>query len=181
MVQLRATLTRSPEPNQGAGAGAPRPNHGPNNRLNLLLSYGGWRSESWANRLPQLLQPMGIHAWMAGSGTEANYLLRSQPVHLAVVDLALPLDAPEGDDTASQMNEGGIRLLQLLSRLDCPPPTIVVRRPRESRADARLLNQALRQGAFAVVDRPVQLELMLDVFRRALTRHYKNRWPGQQL
>ena len=146
----------------------------PGSRLNLLLSYGGWRTESWANRLPQLLEPMGIHAWMADSGTEANYLLRSQTVHLAVVDLALPLDAPDSADTT----EGGVRLLQLLSRLECPPPTIVVRRPRESRADARLLNQALKQGAFAVVDRPVQLELMLEVFRRVLSRHYANRWPG---
>ncbi|MCB9838943.1 MAG: hypothetical protein H6813_06350 [Phycisphaeraceae bacterium] len=171
MLQLRAIPTRSPAPDEGAGCNA----HQPGNRLNLLLSYGGWRSESWAHRLPQLLQPMGIHAWMAGSGTEASYLLRSQRVHLAVVDLALPLDAP---DTAGA-SEGGVRLLQLLARLECPPPTIVVRSPRESRADARLLNQALRQGAFAVVDRPVQLELMLDVFRRALTRHYQNRWPDQ--
>jgi len=170
MVHLRTIQTRSPEPTQGAGRPAQSPN-----RLNLLLSYGGWQTESWASRLPQLLQPMGIHAWMAGSGTEATYLLKSQPVHLAVVDLALPLDTPEGADAT----EGGVRLLHLLSRLECPPPTIVVRRPRESRADARLLNQALRQGAFAVVDRPVQLELMLDVFRRALSRHYKDRWPNQ--
>jgi CheY-like chemotaxis protein len=175
MVHRRAIPNRSPEPGAGPGPDAARPA----NRLNLLLSYGGWRDESWASRLPQLLQPMGIHAWMAASGTEATYLLRSQRVHLAVVDLALPIDAPAGAEPAPTHNEGGIRLLQLLARLDCPPPTIVVRSPRESRADARLLNQALRQGAFAVVDRPVQLELMLDVFRRVLTRHYQNRWPDQ--
>jgi len=177
MVQLRSIQIRSPEPpGPQAGAGS-APQKSPN-RLNLLLSYGGWRDESWANRLPQLLEPMGIHAWMAESGTEASYLLRSQPVHLAVVDLALPLDAPAPHNEAADATEGGVRLLHLLARLETPPPTIVVRRPRESRADARLLNQALRQGAFAVVDRPVQLELMLDVFRRALSRHYMNRWPG---
>jgi len=176
MVVLRAIPHRSPDAHQGGGrVRADLDSNDPDRRLNLLLSYAGWQSESWASRLPQLLQPMGIHAWMAQSGTEASYLLKSQPVHLAVVDLALPIDDPEGADAT----EGGVRLLQLLARLDNPPPTIVVRRPRESRADARLLTQALRQGAFAVVDRPVQMELMLDVFRRALSRHYKNRWPGR--
>jgi hypothetical protein len=36
-------------------------------------------------------------------------------------------------------------------------------------------------GAFAVIDPPREtsdLDLLLDVMRRVLTRHYKGRWPA---
>ena len=47
--------------------------------------------------------------------------------------------------------------------------------------DARELTAALRAGAFAVVDRPRtarDLETLLEVLRRCVTRHYKDQWPA---
>lgn len=74
---------------------------------------------------------------------------------------------------------GGIRLLQLLRRLTEPPPIVVVRRPSvEPRANTRALHEALREGAFAVIDAPVQLEMLLEIMRRILKRHYSDTWPG---
>jgi len=151
-------------------------------RLNLLLSHADWRPETWAESLPRLLEPMGVRAWRVETGRAASRLIQAEPIHIAVVDLSLPLEEsrdPSADSARQAPAEGGQRLLQLLARQPAPPPTIVIKRPKTSRDDARELAQALRFGAFAVIDRPVDLELMLEVFRRVLRRFYRDRWPGE--
>lgn len=159
-------------------------------RLNLLLSAAGhvpWRDEAWAEALPRLLEPMGVRAWRVRSGKEAAQVIRSMTVHIALVDLGLPLEGPTsaaamddagGASGSGPVSEGGARLLDLLSRLASPPPTVVVKRGRSHREDARTLCSALDAGAFAVLERPVQIETALEVMRRILTRHYSGRWPG---
>ncbi|MCA9298147.1 MAG: response regulator [Phycisphaerales bacterium] len=145
-----------------------------NSRLNLLLSYGGWQDESWVDRLPRLLEPMGVRSVRASSGAEASEVIRTVPIHIAVVDLALPIDRT---DTS---REGGCRLLDLLRHLPSPPPTVVVKRARSMREDARAMTAAVKAGAFAVVDRPsdiTDLEGMLAVLRRCMARYYEDRWP----
>lgn len=160
-------------------------------RLNLLLSYGGWQPESWVDVLPRLLEPMGVRAVRARSGHEAAQVIRSTPVHIAVVDLSLPLeakavvaDAPhaagvaEFSGAAPGGEEGGERIMELLQRLECPPPTVIVKRRRTGRENARSLSKALMSGAFAVLEPPVNIELALEVMRRILHRHYAGRWPS---
>ena len=39
------------------------------------------------------------------------------------------------------------------------------------------MEAALRAGAFAVIDQPVDLELMLKVLSRAMQRFYRGQWP----
>ncbi len=154
------------------------------NRLNLLLSWGGWQNESWADRLPALLEPMGVHSLRVRTAREAERAIRSNPVHIAVVDLGLPLDAahstPAGAAT-HQGEEAGPRVLELLRRLDSPPPTVVVQQSRSARDASRHMSAALRCDAFAVVDRAAaDVELMLKVLQRCLQRFYHGRWPGSQ-
>ncbi|MEM1330902.1 MAG: response regulator [Planctomycetota bacterium] len=144
-------------------------------RLNLLLSYAGWEDQPWVERLPRLLEPMGIRSLHARCGREATEVINTEPVHIAIVDLGLPLDR----DAAS--GPAGAKLLEVLRRLEQPPPTVVVREPRTQRENARDLAAALKVGAFAVVHRPrasADLELMLELMRRVLQRHYQGRWPG---
>ncbi|MFO0830962.1 MAG: hypothetical protein U0637_03855 [Phycisphaerales bacterium] len=163
------------------GGGTPGP------RLNLLLSYAGWRSDPWVDRLPRLLEPMGVMSHRAASGREASDVIRTTRIHVAVVDLALPLDLLQSTSRASELDapeftEGGTRLLEILARLAEPPPVVAVKRQRTTRDDARDLSDALRLGAFAVVDRPHQasdLDVILGVIRRILERHYEGRWPTQ--
>jgi DNA-binding response OmpR family regulator len=160
----------------GGEEGAPLPGC-EGGRLNLLLSYAGWHPESWADRLPRLLEPMGIRAVRATTGRQASEVISATPIHIAVVDLGLPLDDAPGRGAAE---EGGAGLLELLSRLSCPPPVVAVKRGRTHRDDGRELAAALRLGAFAVIDRPRgsgDLEILLDVMRRALRRFYQGRWP----
>ncbi|MEE2906921.1 MAG: hypothetical protein VX527_03720 [Planctomycetota bacterium] len=155
---------------EGLGQGSARP------RLNLLLTYGGWRDMPAVLQLPRLLTPMGIRAMQAESGDEAAQIIDREPVHIAVVDLEIPLSPKTGMNTRART--GGPRLLQLLKRLETPPPTIVVK-PRQgsAREHARSLSQSLREGAFAVLDRPLELESLLEVLRRVLRRHYRDGWP----
>lgn len=146
-------------------------------RFNLLLSSGGWSSENWADHLPRLLEPLGVRTVRAHSGHEAKRMLESGAVfHIAVVDLALPIERTQ--NAAAQVeHEGGAKLLQILARLASPPPTVVIKRPRFNRDEVKEMSEALRLGAYACVDRPVDTELMLEVFRRIILRRYANRWP----
>ena len=100
-------------------------------------------------------------------------MIQRQPMHIAVVDLEIPLARTGGSVTA-----GGTRILQLLRRLDPAPPTIVIR-PRQGsgREAARGLAASLRDGAFAVIDRPLHIEVLLETLRRVLRRHYMDTWP----
>ena len=155
------------------------------NRLNLLLSYGSWRADSWADRLPRLLEPMGIQSMRASSAREAERVIRSATIHIAVVDLGIPLHDASGPSSSPSAlapdpaaEEGGTRILELLSRMPSPPPTVVVQSPRTHRDGARCMHAALRCGAFAVVDRSAaEIEMMLDILRRCVGKFYDNKWP----
>lgn len=155
-------------------------------RLNLLLSYAGWQPESWVDRLPTLLEPMGVRSHRATNGRQATEVIRNLRIHIAVVDLGLPLESPMPRRSAAPpataaAEEGGTRLLEVLSRLAAPPPTVVVKRAVTRRDESREIAAALRAGAFAVVDRPREsgdVELLLEVLRRVLRRFYHDRWPG---
>lgn len=150
----------------------------PPGRLNLLLSYAPWHTHAWAEHLPRFLEPMGVVASRVSSAREAERFVRSQTVHIAVVDLSLPLEDTTPAE-AAEAEEAGARVLELLGRLQSPPPTVVVRPPRLQRDGRRDLNAALRCGAFAVVDRTAaDLEMMLQLMQRCLHRHYQGRWPG---
>lgn len=153
-------------------------------RLNLLLSYGGWRDQPATDQIARLLEPMGIRSLRAESGEEAGRIIETITIHIAVVDLSIPLQessASRAGSTAAPATPapGGLRILQLLRRLDQPPPTVVVRPPQPGlRENARGLAAALREGAFAVLDRPVHLETMLKTMQRVLRRHYADNWPA---
>ncbi|TVQ56685.1 MAG: hypothetical protein EA377_01895 [Phycisphaerales bacterium] len=168
---LRSDQSDQRTPAQPAEAGSDQPN---TPRLNLLLSYGGWRQGSVVDQLPRLFEPMGIHSIRVHCGREAAEAIQREHIHIAMVDLDIPLDRGQNQTTPA-----GSRVLQLLRRLDQPPPTVVVRPPQVGPRDsARSLSEALREGAFAVLDRPLELETTLEVMRRVLRRHYADNWPA---
>ena len=147
----------------------------PQERLNLLLTCSSWRDNSPIRQLPQLLGPFGIRSLTAKNGEEAVQMIENSDIHIAIVDLAIPISEHSLDK-----RPGGERVLQLLRRLQPRPPTIVIR-PRQAshRENARSLARSLHEGAFTVVDRPAVLETLLDALHRVLRRHYANRWPLQ--
>ena len=176
----RHPMPSEPAGNGGAGSGVNPPVGGAGgvggHRLNLLLSTGGWQPDPWVERLPRMLDPMGVRSHVAASARSAERVIQANPIHIAIVDLALPLE----DQTAAD-EEAGVQLLELLARMPEPPPTVVIKRRRSLRDDRREIAAALRAGAFAVVDRPnaqTELESLLEVLRRCLARYYAGRWPN---
>ncbi len=147
----------------------------PKHRLTLLLSRDERLNTDRAaiDQLHILVGPLGIRSIVVSTGEEAAHVIGREPIHMAFVDLAMPL----ARHNAGQA--GGSRVLQLLRRLDQPPPTVVLRPPHgPSRDQSRLLGDALREGAFAVIDRPLRIETMLEVMRRIIRRHYRDHWPA---
>lgn len=155
------------------GSTHPRtPSDGGPSRLNLLFS-SSWREGVPTAELPRLLDPMGVRCLEARCGRDAADLVAREQIHIALVDLEMPMES-EGDPRPA-----GHRVLQLLRRVDPAPPVVLVRPPQPSRRDSvRGLNDALREGVFAVLDRPLGLESMLETLRRVVRRHYADRWPA---
>lgn len=154
-------------------------------RCHMLLADEGDR---WAEQLPRLLEPQGVRAFRTANVDEAIALMQNTPMHLAVVDLGLgqqdgPRGAQPGSPEADRGRErlpGGLKLLQVIQRLEDRPRAIVVVRGRrfDPRVDNHVLTEALKLDAFSVLDRPVQLEQMLVVLRRALERYFGGTWPS---
>lgn len=140
----------------------------------MLFTSAGWSTDPWVDAVPRLLEPHGVSVLRARSGMEATAIIRTQAVHIAVVDLSLPLDQSTlGNEPA------GTRVIQLLRRLEQPPPMVVVRPPQPTRREnMRSLTDALACGAFSVVDRPCDPETMLRVLHRIVERHYRGLWAG---
>lgn len=127
--------------------------------------------EHWLSQLPRLLEPQGVVAYVARNGREAIGLAEQFQFHAAVIDLGTPTE-PAARNIAETW------LLELIARLPQRPPMVVLRGPAYNRAQAeRLLRDALRLGAFSVLDKPVQIEQLLNVLRRLIDRHYHGQWP----
>merc|ERR1712188_108043 len=92
--------------------------------LRLMLSYGGWEQENFADQLPRLLEPLGIDCLRVGTADDVTSMLKVRPVHIAVIDVRIPINR-------SAQEPAGGRVLQILRRLESPPPTVVVR-PRQA-------------------------------------------------
>jgi len=152
----------------------PREPH-PESRFTVLLTEDREHAvEHWTHQLPRLLQPQGVHAYVARTGQEALELAKQVPVHAAVIDLLTPPDERSG----GSRSPGGLWLLELLRRSPQRPPVVLVSNPTYSQRQLqRYLNEALRLGAFSVINRPVELEALLESIRRLIDRRYKGTWP----
>lgn len=145
----------------------------PPTRLNLLIADGAWQPDSFVHQLPPLLSPLGVRCLPARSAIEADRVARSERVHIAVIDLSIPVDSAHG-----LCEPAGGRVIELLRRSASPPAMVVVRpRSPSPRLQRRGLIDALGWGAFAVVDRPVPVERLLQLLHAVVARRFNDRWP----
>lgn len=153
----------------------PQPGIFKRSRLNVLLTENRPHApEHWTVQLPRLLEPQGVVAYVARSGQEAIGLATRFQIHAAVVDLGLPVDDPSRPAV-----EGGRWLVEFFRRLPHQPPVVIINSPAYTDAQVtRLLQEALRLGAFSVLNKPVNIEQLLAVFQRMLNRRYQGAWPA---
>lgn len=181
MVNVHPQSGRSEYDDARAGSGSPlHPGRGGCwRRFNVLLTEDRAHSgEHWTNQLPRLLEPMGVQTYLARTGRQAIELAERQVIHAAVIDLSTPQDEARSQ-AAGRSIDSGLWLLELLRRLPNRPPVVVLRQPAISFREAeRMLREALRLGAFSVLDKPVGIEDVLSVFRRLVDRQYRGQWPG---
>lgn len=148
---------------------------GPHFRL-LLTEDRDHPNEHWTRQLSHLLEPMGVESHIASSGREALAVVKEIAIHAAVIDLATPAEDGAHGDAA-----GGLWLLEVLHRLPQHPPVVVVNSRSWSQAQIqRALQDAMRLGAFSVVNRPVRMDALLQTFRRVVEMHYRGQWPAAQ-
>jgi CheY-like chemotaxis protein len=105
--------------------------------------------------LCEALAPEGYHTLLASSGEEALEIVRSQPVHLLLLDMHMP-------------RLTGLETLQLLRQINDILPAILVTADNSE----RLLRQAAQMRAYSVIPKPVSKSVVLYTVVRALVRHY---------
>ncbi len=177
MVNARPSSS-FPEPADPDVGLQPTPGPAAGHRFNVLLTEDRRRPlEHWTRQLPRLVEPLGIHAQLAGSAREALVLAERQTFHAVVTDLATPVEANDSA-TVHAGSDGGLWLLQVLQRRPDRPPVIVVNSRATRQQAVRLLNEALRLGAFSVVNRPANLHPLLTAIQRLLDRHHHGQWPA---
>ena len=150
-------------------------------RFNVLLTEDRPHSDQhWTSQLPRLLEPQGVVSHVVQTGQQAIDLAERMEIHAAVIDLATPIYAELGKRPQSHVCPGGIWLMELMRRLPNQPPIVMLRKPAFSQRQAvRTLTDALRLGAFSVMNKPVDVEQLLGVFRRLLDKKYRGAWPGR--
>lgn len=149
-------------------------------RLNVLLTRDrSCSGEHWTEQLPRLLEPQGVWSRIVSTGQEAIEAAEQVDFHAAVIDMATPVTSSGAPGRAALDTSGGIWILELFRRMPNAPAAVVVQnRTHSQRQLAQILHTTLRLGAFSVVNKPVTIEQLLDVFRRVLERHYQGVWPA---
>jgi CheY-like chemotaxis protein len=113
---------------------------------------------------------------VADSGKQAVAWATAHAVHLAIIDLSTPIDRDAPGP--GRIDGGGLWLLEVLARHPQRPPIVFINSHTYSvRRAQRIMNHALRLGAFTVLNRPVQMQHLLLSIQRVVDRNYRGRWP----
>jgi CheY-like chemotaxis protein len=130
-----------------------------NNRFTVLLAN---EQEAWHRTIRGLLEPQGVETVVARSGREALEIIENRPIHVAVLDQAMP-------------QLGGLQVVKLMRAMVNAPPAILL----ANSLTTHLLHEALAMHIFSVLAKPVDFNLLLDALARVMKRHYEGRWPGE--
>jgi CheY-like chemotaxis protein len=128
-----------------------------NNRFTVLLAN---EQEGWHRTVRGLLEPQGVQTVVARSGREALQLIESRPIHVAVLDQAMP-------------QLGGLQVVKLMRAMTNAPPAILL----ANSLTTNLLHEALAMHIFSVLSKPVDFNALLDALARVMKRHYEGKWP----
>ena len=109
--------------------------------------------------LRSAFEPRGFRTLLAGDGEEALRIVRSQEVHLVLLDVHMP-------------RLSGLDTLRLVKQFKAMLPCILL----SARLDELIVEQARLAQAFSVLSKPVTLHQITGIVRQALQRTYN--WQG---
>lgn len=148
--------------------------HQAGTRFRVLVTQDRTHAEEhWTRQLPRLLSPMGVDATLVANGDQALSHIEREAIHVAVIDIS----TPTGRHPASPQ-PGGLWLMEMIQRLPKQPAVILINTRCWSQIELNhALHEALRLQAFSVINAPVQIDHILQTFRRLLELRYSGHWP----
>jgi CheY-like chemotaxis protein len=114
--------------------------------------------------LRQLLEERGFRTHVAADGSEAVEIVRSQPVHLILIDMHMP-------------RLTGLEAVQLIQQVHALLPAILM----TADATRELIRQAHQAQVYSVIPKPVNPNIMIHTLTRALAQFYKDCKAGPRV
>jgi CheY-like chemotaxis protein len=114
---------------------------------------------SFRETLRVVFEPRGFRTLLAGDGEEALKIVRSETVHVALLDMHMP-------------RLTGLETLQRLKEFRAMLPCILL----SAQLDERIVEQALLAHAYLVLSKTVTVGQITGAVRQALQRTYA--WHG---
>lgn len=109
--------------------------------------------------LQGVFEPKGFHTILAGDGEEAIHIVRTQEVHLVLLDVHMP-------------KLTGLETLRRVKQFRAMLPCILL----SAQWDDTLVEEACSAHAFLILPKPVTLTQITQAVRQALERTYA--WRG---
>jgi CheY-like chemotaxis protein len=110
---------------------------------------------SFRETLEAVIEPLGVRTLQAENGLQALEIVRSEPVHLVLLDMHMP-------------RMTGLETLRILKQLKSILPCILM----SARLDEMIIEQAKLARAFSILSKPLTRRQITGVVCHALERAY---------
>jgi DNA-binding NtrC family response regulator len=120
--------------------------------VNVLASGADW---AWPEALRSIFRPRGVNLLVAENASEFVNIIRRRRIHTTIVDM-------------DSEHSNGLATVKII-RMEYPLlPCILL----SSAAERDLLGQALRLDVFSVIDKPVDMHILLGLLNRLFLKKY---------
>ncbi len=122
--------------------------------VNVLASAADW---AWPQAVRSIFEPRGINFLVARRPAEFVDVIRQKRIHATIVDM----DCEESNGLTT------IKIIRMsYPRLPCILLT--------GQAEEKMLGKALELDVFSVIDKPVDMSVLLEQLDRMFTKKYRN-------
>jgi len=120
--------------------------------VNVLVSEANW---GWPSALERIFRPRGINLLVAESASEFVNVIERKRIHTTIVDM-------------DSEKSNGLATIKVI-RISYPRvPCILL----SGQASEDLLGEALKLDVFSVIDKPVDMSVLLEQLNRLFVKRY---------
>jgi len=121
--------------------------------VNVLASQAGW---AWPLALRDIFEPRGINLLVAQRPAEFIDIIEHKRIHTTIVDI--------------DYESSGLVTVRII-RTDFPMTPCILLSSRPGRS---ILDEALQLGAFSVIDKPVDMDILREQLNRLFIKRYNS-------